>query len=352
MIVFKSLLLIGLWISVDHFYIGEKPGLAEQSEKDLSSSAGKSESDKSTKPTVVEKRKSFLDNLLNLPDLDPNKLKREEISHFLTLAERKKKQVDERLVMLKAREAQLIKLEDSIDQKLKKLDEERRFFAQTVQQEKDMKGQRLDRLVELYDKMEPKKTAPIFEKMDKDLVVALFKRLKQKQITTVIEFMKPEKSVELTEYFGRIRSSKEFDLLREMNVSLRKEFADCRGMAPPEDPEEKTAVQPAPASEEKSPQGTEQKPEPQVQQKQDQKTDQKTEQKTEPTDAARSDGEKSESTPKIASLAKDLGKNPDEKSAEKVTDEVPPAPISAGEAPAATSQTSPTESPAPESPTH
>lgn len=232
-VIVKTVFLFLLWLSLDQFKMGDMPSFAEdkpakeqENHEASPSKEAKSAEDVATTP----KRRSFLDNLLNLPEIDPKKLQREEAGRFLALAERKKKQLDERLEMLKTREVQLKKIESDIDGKLKRLDEERKFFAQTVQQEKELKGQRLDRLVELYDKMEPKKAAPVIEKLDKDLVVALFKRLKQKQVTTILEFMNPEKSVQLSEYYGRVRSGREYDLLREMNVSLRKEFAECKGM--------------------------------------------------------------------------------------------------------------------------
>jgi len=191
-------------------------------------------------------RKSFLDDLLELPTLDRDKLRKEDVARYLSMADRKKKQIDERVTLLGRREKQLQDVEKSIDGKLKRLEEERKFFAQSIQQEKDLKGQRLDKLVELYDKMEPKKAAPVFEKMDEDLVVALFKRLRQKQVTLILETMSAEKSVKLSEYFGRVRSGKEYDLLKEMNSSLRQEFADCKGM--PKEAEAAAASVPAATS--------------------------------------------------------------------------------------------------------
>jgi flagellar motility protein MotE (MotC chaperone) len=196
------------------------------------------------KPSADGTRKSFLDDLLELPALNREKLQKEDVARYLSMADRKKKQIDERVTMLGRRERQLQGLEKSIDDKLKRLDDERKFFAQSIQQEKDLKGQRLDKLVELYDKMEPKKAAPVIEKMDEDLVVALFKRLRQKQVTLVLETMSAEKSVKLSEYFGRVRSGKEYDLLKEMNSSLRQEFADCKGL-PKEDLPENSGAKPA-----------------------------------------------------------------------------------------------------------
>jgi hypothetical protein len=42
--------------------------------------------------------------------------------------------------------------------------------------------------------------------------------------------MNPDKSVALAEYFGRVKSGREYDLLKELNSSLKKEFQDCKGM--------------------------------------------------------------------------------------------------------------------------
>ena len=148
----------------------------------------------------------------------------------MDLAERKQRQVDERTTQLGKKEDQLKVLEKSIDDKLLKIDSERLFIAKTLQQEKDLKGERVDKVVDLFAKMEPKKAAAAFEKLDKDLVVSLFKKLKQKQVTTILENMSAEKNVELTEYFARVKSAKEYDILKELNESLRKEFQECKGM--------------------------------------------------------------------------------------------------------------------------
>jgi|LauGreDrversion4_2_1035121.scaffolds.fasta_scaffold34794_3 flagellar motility protein MotE (MotC chaperone) len=186
---------------------------------------GESEVKSEAKP-----RQSFLSNLLDLPELNPESIKKEELGRYLDIAERKKRQIEDRLSNLSRREEQLKGLEHSIDEKLKKLDEERRFFAETIQKEKDLKGERLDKLITLYAKMEPKKAAPVIEKLDKDLVVELFKQLPQKQVTAILEVMPADKSVSLSEYYGRVRSMREYDVLKEMNQSLRKEFDECKGM--------------------------------------------------------------------------------------------------------------------------
>jgi flagellar motility protein MotE (MotC chaperone) len=198
--------------------------------KDKDDGKGKADGETAAAKPGQKTRKSFLANLLELPPLDPDTIKKDELGKYLEIAERKKRQVEDRLEILKKREEQLKGLEASIDGKLKSLDEERRFFAQTIQQEKELKGERLDKLIAMYAKMEPKKAAPVMEKLDKDLVVELFKAMPQKQVTAILEAMNPDKSVTISEYYGRVRSAREYDILKEMNQSLRKEFDDCKGM--------------------------------------------------------------------------------------------------------------------------
>ncbi len=240
LVIAKLALIVGIWVSIDDdFQFGDKSLKAEDAKEveetqQENSSPSVIEADPAATQTGEQppenKRTSFLSNLLNLPDLNPDNIRKEELGRFLELAERKKRQVEDRLALLTKREEKLIRLEKGIDAKLMSLDEERRFFAQSIQREKDLKGERLDKLILLYSKMEPKKAAPVFEKLDKDLVVSMFKVLPQKQVTLILETMAPDKSVEISEYYGRIRSGREYDLLKEMNTSLLKEFEECKGL--------------------------------------------------------------------------------------------------------------------------
>jgi flagellar motility protein MotE (MotC chaperone) len=211
------------------FAEASSPDTADESQK-IAKTPTKEELEDEAEVNETNARKSFLSGLFELPKLNAKKVKKAEIGKYLDMAERKEQQISERTIKLAKREEQLKALERGIEEKLSQLDDERKFIAKTLQEEKDLKGERLDKVVELYDKMDPKKAAVAFEKIDKDLAVALFKRLKQKQVTIILEAMNPEKSVELTEYFARVKSAKEYDLLKELNDSLKKEFQDCKGM--------------------------------------------------------------------------------------------------------------------------
>lgn len=246
LIIAKVVLVLCAFAWLDRgFYVGDRTGSAADApaktdEKPAEKGAEKkADGDAKVIPAAevkdaaaaaAPKRKSFLDDLLTLPKLDPETVKKDDLGKFLELAERKRQQVDSRVEQLKQRESQLQQLEKSIDGKLLKLEEERKFFATTLQKEKDLKGERMDKLIALYEKMEPKKAAPVIEQMDKDMAVELFKRLNQKQVTKILEVMSPEKSVKLSEYYARIRSGKEYDVIKELNKSLTDEFNECKGM--------------------------------------------------------------------------------------------------------------------------
>ena len=177
---------------------------------------------------VDETKKSFIEELLKLPKISSEDYKKTELAKYFSIIERKSRQVEDRIKVLEVRQKQLTSLENSIDDKLEKLDNEMMFFKQTVQNEKKIQEDRLKHLVKFYEKMSPKKAAPVFEKMDKDLVVSLFKEIPDKQTMQILSLMNPDRSIELTENYGRIKSAKEYELLTEINSALRKEFEVCK----------------------------------------------------------------------------------------------------------------------------
>ncbi len=241
LIAIKVMVLLVVFMLVQkYWYIGDKTTTAEEvASKDVVGNKSESKKDEknaseNSEYEVTAKRKSFLDDLLTLPEINTENLKKDEVARYLSMIERKQTQVESRIQLLTKREEHLKRMEIVIDQKIEKLQAELEFFKSSQQKEKELNEERMTGLVDFYKKMPAKKAAPLFEKMDKDLVVALFKRIPQKLTTEILSLMEPQKSVELTEYFGRIRSGKEYEMLKEVNVALKEEFAKCRGL-PEED---------------------------------------------------------------------------------------------------------------------
>jgi flagellar motility protein MotE (MotC chaperone) len=202
-----------LLVQTDQIRIGELVGFAEGT----------------IAPEQQAPKEGEIHDILAIPKLGEDEpSSRETLSRYLDVADRKRQDVVKRLEFLEKREASLKQLEATIDRKLNQLDEERKFFSASIQKETELKKERMTRLIELYDKMEPKKAATMFESLSPDLSVSLLKALKQKQLTSILEKMAPDKAAKLTEYFSRQKSGAEYDLLKEMNSSLKDAFKECK----------------------------------------------------------------------------------------------------------------------------
>ncbi|MBP6218418.1 MAG: hypothetical protein KA436_07510 [Oligoflexales bacterium] len=182
--------------------------------------------------SLQDQVRDYLSDLIHLPSLDIQKAQKEELERYRTAAQKTKREIDQKMEDLKKKVTFFKEVERNLEKKLKSLQEERDFFVKTVQKEKMLSDERLAELTEVYAKMEPKKAAPIIEKMDKDLVVRFFKTLSKKQTTRILESMSPESALQITEYFGRVGSAREYDLLKELNVSLSESFKDCKASTP------------------------------------------------------------------------------------------------------------------------
>jgi flagellar motility protein MotE (MotC chaperone) len=169
----------------------------------------------------------MLRDLLDMPELDTRNAEMSTLQKYIEIANLREQKIKERLMLLAKKVENFESLKKDLQEAIKKIDEEKLFFSQSLQKEKEIKEERLNQLILLYEKMEPKKAAPVFEEMDRDLAIALFKKIKDKQVTKIFENMNPQKVNELTEYFGRIRSGSEYQLLQELNQSLRESFAKC-----------------------------------------------------------------------------------------------------------------------------
>ena len=211
----KAIFLLGIAFSENLLSIGEMNIFAQ----DENAKAGEE-----SESTVT----STLDNLLEIPTFDSSKADKENIDQYLSTIERKQDQINERIEILKIREAQLKELEASIDKKIIKIDEEILFFQQTQQKEKTLKQERLDNLVEFYKKMTPKKLLQLWRILIEIYWYNYSINFQKKQTMNILSLMNPQKAAEISEYYGRINSIKEYDMLKEVNESLSDQFEKCK----------------------------------------------------------------------------------------------------------------------------
>lgn len=137
-----------------------------------------------------------------------------------------KQEVEEKIVRLKLAAEAYQEVKEESDQKLRQINEERKLLEESLIKEKEVQKERVDEALAFVEKMEPKKAAPMFEAMDRDLVIALFKKLKPRTVTTFLEAMRPDKATEYMEYYTKIRSGREYELLRDMRMCQGADFGD------------------------------------------------------------------------------------------------------------------------------
>lgn len=232
----KGLILIALLSQLRDvdmpIWLGEMTALSAEGDGNAASKQEPNGKSEAAGTSAKKKERSLIDDLLYLPKLDRESVTKDQLARYLDMLDRKKLKIESTMANLKSEHTRIKGLEREVEGKIDKLQEELKFFQQTVQKEKDFSEERLAKLIEFYKKVPPKKSAPVFESLDKDLVVALFNGLPKKQVTKILALMNPEKSVEITEYYGRITSAKEYLLLQEINKELADTFKKCSELQP------------------------------------------------------------------------------------------------------------------------
>ena len=155
------------------------------------------------------------DDLPPIPEKGLSLSRAAEIRNQLLIMRR---DVESRIAQLQAAQKGYERSKSSVDAKLKRIEEERRLLEETLQKERKAKQERLSDALQFVAKMEPQKAAPLLETMDRDLVMQLLNQLPPRQVTKLLESVNPKKATEFLEYYTRIRSGREYELLREMGL--------------------------------------------------------------------------------------------------------------------------------------
>lgn len=131
------------------------------------------------------------------PAKDPLEFTDEEVEVLQQLAKRreelelKSRQIDEREAMVAAAEQRM-------EQKMAELKALQSTVEDLLKKRSDAEEQRLQTLVQTYEKMKPKDAAQVFEEMDMDLLVDLVSRMKTSRAAPILALVSPTKVKELT----------------------------------------------------------------------------------------------------------------------------------------------------------
>lgn len=175
-----------------------------------------------------EEEETSLSSIINLPSFDSSKMSETDAKKYLELMEKKKQELLAISQNLKERQDILTNMEKTIDEKIKKLENEKTLFTDIVDKQIDLSEERKKELADFYKKMPAKKAAPIFSTMNPDYVVALFKLLPQKQVTSILSEMSSDKSKELSEYYGRVGLLDEYSAMNDLKKAIKSEFQECK----------------------------------------------------------------------------------------------------------------------------
>ncbi|WP_374377194.1 MotE family protein [Dongia sp.] len=128
---------------------------------------------------------------------DPLEYTDEEVEVLQQLAKRredlelKSRQLDEREAMVAAAEQRM-------EQKMAELKALQSTVEDLLKKRSDAEEQRLQALVQTYEKMKPKDAAQVFEELDMDLLVDLVSRMKPGKSAPILAMVTPTKVKELT----------------------------------------------------------------------------------------------------------------------------------------------------------
>ena len=117
---------------------------------------------------------------------------------LLSLNERKR-QLDQRNLLLNQREEQLRALRDNIQRQVKELKRLQVKIEASMEAKKSQDAENLKRVVGLYNGMDPKKSASKFQKLDSKVAVQILLGMNQRKAAAVLEELPPDVAKRITE---------------------------------------------------------------------------------------------------------------------------------------------------------
>jgi flagellar motility protein MotE (MotC chaperone) len=152
------------------------------------------------------------------PSIPSGNLSISEASRIRMSLEKLKAEVEQKISLYEQNKKIHAETKKSLELEKKQLEEEKQLLQASLQKEKEAQGQRLTEALEFIGKMEAKKASAVLESMDRDLVIQIMRKLPPKQTTKILENLNPRKASEYMEYYTRIKSGREFELLKELGL--------------------------------------------------------------------------------------------------------------------------------------
>ena len=121
---------------------------------------------------------------------------------LLSLMERKR-QLDERELLLNQREEQLRALRDNIQHQIAELNRLQQKIEASMEAKKAQDAENLTKVVSLYNGMDPKKAAAKLQSLDTNVAVKILMAMNQRKASALMEELPPEQAKRVTEEIVR-----------------------------------------------------------------------------------------------------------------------------------------------------
>lgn len=123
----------------------------------------------------------------------------EDEKGLLAAISRRQKELDDRDEELKAREERLEIVKKDIDARIRELEKVRSEIEAFAGKIDAADNDSVKRLAKIYETMNPEEAAPRLEKIDTKLAVQILSTMKEKNAARILEFVKVERSVALSQ---------------------------------------------------------------------------------------------------------------------------------------------------------
>ncbi|MFC4351153.1 MotE family protein [Fodinicurvata halophila] len=168
-----------------------------------------------TDPQAPEEGKARADQALDgeksLSAVDPFSMTETEIELLQSLAGRRQ-ELEQREKALEEKEALLKATETRVEEKIARLEEMQGRIEGLLGEFDDEEQQKLENLVQIYEKMKPKDAARIFEQLDMEVLLAVITRMKQRISAPILAEMRPDRAQQIT---VRMAEKRELPVLGE-----------------------------------------------------------------------------------------------------------------------------------------
>ncbi|MBI5491401.1 MAG: hypothetical protein HY893_00550 [Deltaproteobacteria bacterium] len=111
---------------------------------------------------------------------------------------RRQKELDSREEELKAREERVSAIREDVNARIAELKKVQGSIETLVKKIDEINGERVKRLVKIYESMSPEEAAARIEKLDQDLAVMILASVSEKKAAKILGFVDVAKSVKLS----------------------------------------------------------------------------------------------------------------------------------------------------------